>query len=144
MNFKIRGSLRKATMINREIRCAVLDKEAGEKCDWKTTDSKRTVSTGNMIDHLRKEHSIDSSNKPEAPKRTESNILSFINGKERLTHQQLLEKNILRWIVEKNNRLQPWSRQHSNKSFVIFRELCSLLPPVKLLDNGWPMSSLHN
>ncbi|KAK9357486.1 hypothetical protein V1504DRAFT_365070, partial [Lipomyces starkeyi] len=84
---------------NPEIRCAVLDKETGEKSDWKTTDSKRQASTGNMINHLRKQHSINSPNKPEAPKRTESNILSFINGKERLTHQQLLEKNILRWIV---------------------------------------------
>ncbi|KAK9319692.1 hypothetical protein V1517DRAFT_331685 [Lipomyces orientalis] len=50
-----------------------------------------------MIDHLRKQHSIDSPNRPEEPKRAESSILSFIKGKERLTHQ-LLEKNILRWI----------------------------------------------
>ncbi|KAK9246426.1 hypothetical protein V1506DRAFT_436959, partial [Lipomyces tetrasporus] len=82
------------------IRCAVLDKETAEKCGWKTTDSKRQASTGgNMIDHLRKQHSIDSPNKVEEPKRAESSILSFINGKGTLTHQQLLEKNILRWIV---------------------------------------------
>ncbi|KAK9489226.1 hypothetical protein V1508DRAFT_362321, partial [Lipomyces doorenjongii] len=64
------------------------------KCDWKTTDSKRQVSTGNMIDHLRNQHSIDSPNNPKAIKRAGSNIVSFINGKERLTHQQPIDKII--------------------------------------------------
>ncbi|KAK9374218.1 uncharacterized protein V1513DRAFT_446387 [Lipomyces chichibuensis] len=51
-----------------------------------------------MIDHLRKQHAIDSPDKPEEPKRAEYSILSFINGDKRLTHQHLLEKNILSWI----------------------------------------------
>ncbi|KAK9371778.1 uncharacterized protein V1513DRAFT_454555 [Lipomyces chichibuensis] len=78
----------KRKLIDREIRWAVLDDETGKKCDWKTTNSKRQASTSNMIDHLRKQHSINSPDKPEEPKRAEYSILSFIK-KERLTHQQL-------------------------------------------------------
>ncbi|KAK9241482.1 hypothetical protein V1506DRAFT_550573 [Lipomyces tetrasporus] len=43
----------KRKLIDRDIRCAVLDKQTAEKCGWKTTDSKRQASTGNMINHLR-------------------------------------------------------------------------------------------
>ncbi|KAK9323788.1 hypothetical protein V1517DRAFT_87055 [Lipomyces orientalis] len=70
----------KRTLIDREIRCAVLDNEIGEKCDWKTTDSKRQASTSKMIDHLRKQHSIDSPDKPEEPKRAEYSIFPDPNS----------------------------------------------------------------
>ncbi|KAK9319972.1 hypothetical protein V1517DRAFT_280867 [Lipomyces orientalis] len=106
------------------IPCAVLDNETGEKCGWKTTDSKRQGSTGNIIDHLRKQHSIDSPNRPEEPKRAESSILSFIKGKERLTHQ-LLEKNILRWIVAEK---QPFTTLES----AAFQQIFHDIPGIRL------------
>ncbi|KAK9371483.1 uncharacterized protein V1513DRAFT_455619 [Lipomyces chichibuensis] len=37
----------KRKLIDREIRCAVLDDETGAKCDWKTTDSKPQASNIN-------------------------------------------------------------------------------------------------
>ncbi|KAK9320166.1 hypothetical protein V1517DRAFT_375885 [Lipomyces orientalis] len=67
----------KLKLIDREIRCAVLDNETGDKCGWKTTDSKQQGSTGDMINHLRKQHSIDSPNKPEEQK--EQNLVYYLS-----------------------------------------------------------------
>ncbi|KAK9326393.1 hypothetical protein V1517DRAFT_349850 [Lipomyces orientalis] len=94
-------------LIDREIRCAVLDNETGEKCGWKTTDSKRQGSTGNMIDHLRKQHSIDSPNRPEEPKRAES------------------KKNILRWIVAEK---QPFT----TLEWASFQQIFHDIPGIRL------------
>ncbi|KAJ8098121.1 hypothetical protein POJ06DRAFT_179750, partial [Lipomyces tetrasporus] len=110
----------KRKLIDSEIRRAVLDEEPAEKCGWKTTDSKRQASTDNIIDHLRKQHSIDSPNKVTEPKRAEPSILSFINGKGTLTDQQLLEKNILRWIVVEK---QPLTTLESPACQQIFRDI---------------------
>ncbi|KAK9426881.1 hypothetical protein V1505DRAFT_382080, partial [Lipomyces doorenjongii] len=111
----------KRKLIDREIRCAVLGNETGEKS---------TTSTSNMIDHLRKQHSIDSPAKPEEPKRAESSILYFIQGKERRTHQQLLETNILHWIVAETT--------FYNLGVAAFQQIFHDIPGIRL-----PFASRH-
>ncbi|KAK9352723.1 hypothetical protein V1523DRAFT_240498 [Lipomyces doorenjongii] len=60
-------------LIDRDIMCAVLD-ENGQECNWKTTDSKRQSSTSNMIEHLRKRHSIEAQDRPESAKKLKPTI----------------------------------------------------------------------
>ncbi|ODQ70012.1 hypothetical protein LIPSTDRAFT_333883, partial [Lipomyces starkeyi NRRL Y-11557] len=54
------------------------------------------------------------------------NILSFVNGKERLTLQQLLEKNILHWIVAEK---QPFTTLESPAFQQIFRDIPGITLP---------------
>lgn len=93
---------RKRKLADREIQCTFVAEKTGKQCGWRTTDSARQSSTGNMRLHLSK-HSIYSPDtaSPEASKKPKSTILNLLGAKEKenLTHQQLLEKNILRWIV---------------------------------------------
>ncbi|KAK9349958.1 hypothetical protein V1523DRAFT_328702, partial [Lipomyces doorenjongii] len=87
-------------IIDRDIRCIYIDEQTGIRCHRKTTDSARQTSTSNMARHLQK-HSIyppDSSAEASGTNKQPS-IATFFNGKQNLTVKQLLEKNILRWIV---------------------------------------------
>ncbi|KAK9431309.1 hypothetical protein V1505DRAFT_294507, partial [Lipomyces doorenjongii] len=72
--------------------------------------------------------------------KAEPNLLSFVNGKERLTHQQLLENNILRRIVAEKQSFTTLESLTVQQNFQVLH----FLPPVKLVHNGWPMSSRHN
>ncbi|KAK9375020.1 uncharacterized protein V1513DRAFT_363786, partial [Lipomyces chichibuensis] len=87
---------------------------------------KKSNKRNNMIDHLRKQHSINFPDKPEEPKNAEYSILSFIKGKERLTHQQLLEKNILSWIVAEK---QPFTTLESPAFQQIFHDIPGIRLP---------------
>ncbi|KAJ8097682.1 hypothetical protein POJ06DRAFT_185144, partial [Lipomyces tetrasporus] len=87
-------------LTDRDIRCIYIDEQTGIRCNWKTTDSARQTSTSNMARHLEK-HSIyapESSPGASGTKKQPS-IATFFKGKKILTVQQLLERNLLRWIV---------------------------------------------
>ncbi|KAK9258391.1 hypothetical protein V1519DRAFT_360639, partial [Lipomyces tetrasporus] len=89
-----------AELTDRDIRCIYIDEQTGIRCNWKTTDSARQTSTSNMARHLEK-HSIyapESSPGASGTKKQPS-IATFFKGKKILTVQQLLERNLLRWIV---------------------------------------------
>ncbi|KAK9389428.1 hypothetical protein V1515DRAFT_577774 [Lipomyces mesembrius] len=58
--------------INREISCSVLDEKTGPQCSWETTDSKRQSSTSNIVEHIRKRHSIEAQERPEPAKKPKS------------------------------------------------------------------------
>ncbi|KAK9490409.1 hypothetical protein V1508DRAFT_360111 [Lipomyces doorenjongii] len=75
-------------LIDRDIKCAVLD-DYGQECNWKATDSKRQSSTSNMIQHLRKRHSIEAQGRPESGKKPKPTILTYFGGRETLSQQKL-------------------------------------------------------
>ncbi|KAK9250865.1 hypothetical protein V1507DRAFT_393933, partial [Lipomyces tetrasporus] len=112
--------------INREICCSVLDEKTGQQCSWKTTDSKRQSSTSNMVEHLRKRHSIEAQERPEPAKKPKSSILTYIGQREKLSSQKLLEKNILRWIVADR---QPFTTIESEAFRQIFHDIPGITLP---------------
>ncbi|KAK9257602.1 hypothetical protein V1519DRAFT_394334, partial [Lipomyces tetrasporus] len=84
------------------IQCAVVDDGTGKKCNWSTTDSKRQSSSTNIVRHLREAHSILPTGAKQVVAPSKATIIRFLKkGKENvnLTHQQILEKNIIRWVV---------------------------------------------
>ncbi|KAK9349554.1 hypothetical protein V1523DRAFT_333490, partial [Lipomyces doorenjongii] len=84
------------------IQCAVVDDGTGMECNWSTTDSKRQSSSTNIVRHLREAHSILPSGAKQVVAPSKATITRFLKkGKENanLTHQQILEKNIIRWVV---------------------------------------------
>ncbi|ODQ73387.1 hypothetical protein LIPSTDRAFT_83072, partial [Lipomyces starkeyi NRRL Y-11557] len=105
------------TVDKEEIRCAYIDDKTGTQCGWRTMDSLRQNSTSspqrlcppsqrssnntsNMKTHLAK-HSIyppDTEGRNTGEKQ-QTSVVSLWEKKEKLTHQQLLEKNLIRWIV---------------------------------------------
>jgi len=91
---------KKRELIDQDIQCAYIDIKTGIQCPWKTSDSLQQTSTTNMQWHLEK-HSIFSPHSQDKiaiiPKQT--SIISLLARKETLTHQQLLEKNLLQWII---------------------------------------------
>ncbi|KAK9384928.1 hypothetical protein V1515DRAFT_521237, partial [Lipomyces mesembrius] len=81
------------TVDKEETRCAYID-------DKTTMDSLRQNSTRNMKSHLAK-HSIyppDAEGRNTGEKQ-QTSVVSLWEKKEKLTHQQLLEKNLIRWTV---------------------------------------------
>lgn len=92
---------KKRVPTDRDIRCAYLDGKTGLQCPWSTSDSSRQTSTTNMQRHLEK-HSIFSphlSQSEASGRKEQPSITSFIFKQDALSHQQRLEKNLLRWIV---------------------------------------------
>ncbi|KAK9326100.1 hypothetical protein V1517DRAFT_268468, partial [Lipomyces orientalis] len=89
------------TTVNKEaIRCVYIDDTTGTQCGWRTMDSLRQNSTSNMKTHLAK-HSIyppDTEGGGTGGKQ-QTSVVSLWEKKEKITHQQLLEKNLIRWIV---------------------------------------------
>ncbi|KAK9318985.1 hypothetical protein V1517DRAFT_235222, partial [Lipomyces orientalis] len=86
--------------VDREIRCIHIHEDTGSRCSWKTTDSARQTSTANMVSHLRKHSICAPGGIAEAyTQRKQPTIVDLFKGNENLTILELLEKNILRWIV---------------------------------------------
>ncbi|KAJ8098517.1 hypothetical protein POJ06DRAFT_282527 [Lipomyces tetrasporus] len=96
-------------MIDREIRCSVSDEKTGQQ----------------------KRHSIEAQDRPEPTKKPKSSILAYFGEREKLSQQQLLEKNILQWIVTEK---QPFTTLESPA----FRQIFHDIPGITL-----PFSSRH-
>ncbi|KAK9489763.1 hypothetical protein V1508DRAFT_361396 [Lipomyces doorenjongii] len=95
--------IKKRKFADRIIRCAVIDGRTGKECNWSTTDSKRQSSSTNITRHLKEVHSILPPGAKQVVLTSKATIITrFLQkGKEHtnLTHQQILEKNITRWVV---------------------------------------------
>ncbi|KAK9384645.1 hypothetical protein V1515DRAFT_582712 [Lipomyces mesembrius] len=122
--------------IDREICCSVLDEKTGQQCSWKTTDSKRQSSTSNIVEHLRKRHSIEAQERPEPAKKPTSSILTYIGQRDKLSSQKLLEKKILRWIGADRQPFTTLDLKLFVKYFMIFRGLRFRLCPVVFFVKG--------
>ncbi|KAK9234129.1 hypothetical protein V1525DRAFT_321626, partial [Lipomyces kononenkoae] len=86
--------------MDREIRCTLVNKDIGQNCNWSTTDSKRQTSTTNIRLHLKEKHGILPPGVTEQAVATPKSTLVSLWGKnENLTFQELLEKNLLRWVI---------------------------------------------
>jgi hypothetical protein len=118
--------------IDREIRCLYIDEETGTQCSWKTTDSARQTSTTNMGTHLRKHliYPLDSIAEASTKKRQPS-IATLFKRKNTLTSEQLLEKNLLRWIVAEKQAFMAIERP-------TFQQIFHDIPGISL-----PFSSRH-
>ncbi|KAK9363205.1 hypothetical protein V1504DRAFT_362138, partial [Lipomyces starkeyi] len=88
------------TVDKEEIRCAYMDDKTGSQCGWMTADSLRQSSASNMKNHLAK-HSIypPGTEDRNSGEKQQASVVSIWEKKENLTHQQLLEMNLIRWIV---------------------------------------------
>ena len=83
---------------DREICCAVTD-EDGRPCNWSTTDSKRHGSTTNIRHHLKEKHGVLPPNVSIPDPASKLNLITLWGRKAKLTTQQTLEKNLLRWVI---------------------------------------------
>jgi hypothetical protein len=90
----------KRELTDRDIQCAYIYK-TGAQCSWKTSDSQRQTATSNMKRHLEKMHSIlaPRSQDSSGVQKAQPSIASLLT-KEALPPQELLEKNLLRWIID--------------------------------------------
>jgi hypothetical protein len=115
----------KRRLIDREIRCMHIDEKTGIRCGWQTSDSQRQTTTSNMKTHLAK-HGIypPTSDVQSAKKRPD--IRSFMGGKESLTHQEVLERNIIRWVV---TDMKAFTTVESPEFQKIFRDIPGVEPP---------------
>jgi hypothetical protein len=88
----------KRRLVDREICYMHVDEKTRTRCDWHTSDSQRQNTTSNMRTHLAK-HGIYCPTSSIQPAKKGPDIRSFMDGKQSLTHQEVLEKNTIRWIV---------------------------------------------
>lgn len=87
-------------LIGREIYCTVIDKDTGRQCNWSTTDSKRQTSTTSIRLYLKEKHGVLPPGVSGPPVVTpETTIVSLWENRDKLTTQELLEKNLLRWVA---------------------------------------------
>jgi hypothetical protein len=119
----------KRKLVDRDIRCAYVDDKTGVQCGWKTTDSSRQTSTSNMKNHLAK-HSIYPPSGTDSDalveKKKQPDIWSFMSGKGNLGHQQVLEKNLLHWIVSEK---QAFTTIESPTFRQIFQDISGIALP---------------
>ncbi|ODQ69996.1 hypothetical protein LIPSTDRAFT_333809 [Lipomyces starkeyi NRRL Y-11557] len=118
---------KKRKFVDRIIQCAVVDDGTGKDCNWNTTDSKRQSSSTNMR-HLREVHSILPPGAKQVVLPPKATITRFLEkGKEsaNLTHQEILEKNIIRWVVAS---CQPFTVIESAE----FRKIFNDIPGISL------------
>ncbi|KAJ5900204.1 uncharacterized protein N7473_004274 [Penicillium subrubescens] len=95
-------------LVDREICCTVINKNTRKQCNWSTTDSKRQTSTTNIRLYLKEKHGILPPGITDLPTGTlKSTIVSLWGNKGKLTIQELLEKNLLRWVTSSK---QPFTQ----------------------------------
>ncbi|KAJ5994681.1 hypothetical protein N7481_001658 [Penicillium waksmanii] len=103
---------------DREIRCAVTG-ENGRQCNWSTKDSKRHGSTTKIRHPLKEKHGVLPPNISIPDTSSKTNLISRWGKKGKLTVQQTLEKNLLRWLL---------NRQHFSNYSKIYQVFHFLLP----------------
>ncbi|KAK9368031.1 hypothetical protein V1509DRAFT_550330, partial [Lipomyces kononenkoae] len=125
---------KKRKFVDRIIQCVVVDDGTGKECTWRTTDSKRQSSSTNMTRHLKEVHSVLPPSAKQVVRPAKATITRFLaKAKENanLTHQQILEKNLIRWVVAS---CQPFTLIESAE----FRKIFNDIPGVSL-----PFTSRH-
>jgi hypothetical protein len=108
-------------LVDREICCTVINKTTRKQCNWSTTDSKRQTSTTNIRLHLKEKHGILPPGITDLATGTpKSTIVSLWGNKGKLTVQELLEKNLLRWVTSSK---QPFTVLESPAFQQIFKDI---------------------
>ncbi|KAJ6038636.1 hypothetical protein N7460_007353 [Penicillium canescens] len=115
----------KRRLVDREIRCMHVDEKTGTRCDWHTSDSQRQNTTSNMKTHLAK-HGIYCPTSSIQPAKKGPDIRSFMGGKQSLTHQEVLERNAIRWIV---TDMKAFTTVESPEFQQMFRDIPGIEPP---------------
>lgn len=87
---------------DREISCNHVDRQ-GIRCSYRTSDSQRQGNTSNMKGHLER-HGIFNDSAPESasgsrPSQRTQDIRYMMTGNGNLSPQQILQKDIMRWVV---------------------------------------------
>jgi hypothetical protein len=90
---------KKQKLIDRDICCTYINKETRIQYTWKTTDSARQTLTTNISTHLQKHSIYPPTLVAMTTRKKPSSIATFFRREDALTNKQLLEKNLLRWIV---------------------------------------------
>ena len=108
----------KRRLVNREICCTHINKKTGIRCNWQTSDSQRQNTTSNIKTHLAR-HSIFCPTSNIQSVRKDLDIRS-------LTHQEVLEKNVIRWIV---TDIKAFTSVESPEFQQVFRDIPGIEPP---------------
>ncbi|KAJ5827550.1 hypothetical protein N7447_004313 [Penicillium robsamsonii] len=98
--------------------------KTGTRCDWHTSDSQRQNTTSNMKTHLAK-HGIYRPTLSIQPAKKGPDIRSFMGGKQSLTHQEVLERNAIRWIV---TDMKAFTTVESPEFQQMFRDIPGIEP----------------
>lgn len=114
----------KRRLVDREICCMHVDKKAGTRCDWHTSDSQRQNTTSNMKTHLAK-HGIYCPTSSIQQVKKGPDIRSFMGGSQSLTHQEVLERNAIRWIV---TDMKAFTTVESPEFQQMFRDIPGIEP----------------
>lgn len=104
---------------DREIGCAVTN-EDGRPCSWSPTDSRRHGSTTNIRHHLKEKHGVLPPNVSISDLASKLDLITLWGGKAKLTTQQTLEKNLLRWVINSNNHSQSLNHPRFNNCSRIY------------------------
>ncbi|KAJ6125923.1 hypothetical protein N7471_010416 [Penicillium samsonianum] len=115
----------KRRLVDREICCMHVDEKTGTRCDWHTSGSQRQNTTSNMKTHLAK-HDIYCPTSSIQPAKKGPDIRSFMGGKQSLTHQEVLERNAIRWIV---TDMKAFTTVESPEFQQMFRDIPGIEPP---------------
>ncbi|KAK9357224.1 hypothetical protein V1504DRAFT_363492, partial [Lipomyces starkeyi] len=104
---------------DKEIRCV----QSG--CNWKTYNSVRGTSTGNMKFHLQKHGITNGNNAWPSGQRT---INAIWQHREELSHHERLERNLLRWTVAE---LLPFTAMERPSFRSIFADIPGIALPFE-------------
>lgn len=115
----------KRRLVDREICCMHVDEKTGIRCDWHTSDSQRQNTTSNMRTHLAK-NGIDCPISSIQPAKKGPDIRSFMGGNQSLTHQEVLERNAIHWIV---TDMKAFTTVESPEFQQMFRDIPGIEPP---------------
>ncbi|KAJ5300165.1 hypothetical protein N7508_007408 [Penicillium antarcticum] len=115
----------KRRLVDREICCTHVDEKTGTRCDWHTSDSQRQNTTSNMKTHLAKHDIYCPTSSIEPPKKG-PDIRIFMGGKQSLTHQEVLARNAIRWIVADK---KAFTTVESPEFQQLFRDIPGIEPP---------------
>jgi hypothetical protein len=116
----------KRKLFDRDIRCAYVDENTNVRCTWETTDSARQTATANMKSHLAKHGINPPATENPAPSQKQPSIANLLAKKANLTVQQLLDENILRWVVTSK---QPFTIVEEPDFQQVFRDIPGVSPP---------------
>ncbi|KAJ5267682.1 hypothetical protein N7478_010490 [Penicillium angulare] len=116
---------KKRRLVDRKICCLHVDERTQTRCNWHTSDSQRQNTTSNMRTHLAK-HDINCPTSSTQPATKGADIRSFMAGQQSLTHQEVLERNAIRWIVAD---MKAFTTVESPEFQQMFRDIPGIEPP---------------
>lgn len=111
---------------DRIIRCINID-NCGVQCPWQTADSLRQSSTTNMQRHLEKHTIFSPHSQHTVNTKKQPNIMDIMVKSQSLSQQELLERNILRWIIKEK---LSFTTVESPAFYQIFHDILGISLPL--------------